>query len=81
MEKGSRSLTSFAKTAGASMERVVQIDYSFYGSTAAICPEKEAVRKVLVAVDTDTGMAYQIMCRTKGRQDQYVVAGICKFFN
>ena len=62
-----------------SMERVVQIDYSFYESTAAICPEKEAVRKVLVAVDTDTGMAYQIMCRTKGRQDQYVVAGICKF--
>ena len=61
------------------MERVVQIDYSFYGSTAAICSEKEAVRKVLVAVDTDTGMAYQIMCRTKGRQDQYVVAGICKF--
>ena len=34
---------------------------------------------MLVAVDTDTGMAYQIMCRTKGRQDQYVVAGICKF--
>ena len=31
---------------------------------------------MLVAVDTDTGMAYQIMCRTKGRQDQYVVAGI-----
>ena len=69
----------FRQDAGASMERVVQIDYSFYGSTAAICPEKEAVRKVLVAVDTDTGMAYQIMCRTKGRQDQYVVAGICKF--
>ena len=56
-----------------------EIDYSFYGSTAAICSEKEAVRKVLVAVDTDTGMAYQVMCRTKGRQDQYVVAGICKF--
>ena len=69
----------FRQDAGASMERVVQIDYSFYGSTAAICSEKEAVRKVLVAVDTDTGMAYQIMCRTKGLQDQYVVAGICKF--
>ena len=69
----------FRQDAGTSMERVVQIDYSFYGSTAAICSEKEAVRKVLVAVDTDTGMAYQIMCRTKGRQDQYVVAGICKF--
>ena len=69
----------FRQDAGASMERVVQIDYSFYGSTAAICSEREAVRKVLVAVDTDTGMAYQIMCRTKGRQDQYVVAGICKF--
>ena len=69
----------FRQDAGASMERVVQIDYSFYGSTAAICSEREAVRKVLVAVDTDTGMVYQIMCRTKGRQDQYVVAGICKF--
>ena len=56
----------FRQDAGASMERVVQIDYSFYGSTAAICPEKEAVRKVLVAVDTDTGMAYQIMCRNEG---------------
>ena len=70
----------FRQDAGASMERVVQIDYSFYGSKAAICSEREAVRKVLVAVDTDTGMAYQIMCRTKGRQDQYVVAGIWQVF-
>ena len=62
-----------------SAERVIQIDYGFYGSDATICAEREAVRKILVAVDVDTGMPYQLMCRSKGPSDKYAAAGLTRF--
>ena len=54
--------------ADTSAERVLQIDYAFYGSAAQIATDHEAVRKVIVAVDVDTGLPYQVMCRNRRTQ-------------
>ena len=78
MEKGLRSLT-FVKTRVHPWSVWSRLTTASTGQQQLSALRRRLCARCLSQVDTDTGMAYQIMCRTKGRQDQYVVAGICKF--